>query len=58
MGRNLASLLTDSAARDPERTAIKLDDAELTFAQLDGASARFAGLLAAARLPAGRPRRA
>lgn len=46
MGRNLASLLTDSAARCPERTAIKLDDAAMTFAQLDGASARLAGLLA------------
>ena len=46
MGRNLASLLTDSAARDPQRTAIKLDDAELTYAQLDGASAHLAGLLA------------
>jgi long-chain acyl-CoA synthetase len=45
MGRNLASLLTDSAARDPQRTAIKLDDAELTYAQLDGASAHLAGLL-------------
>jgi long-chain acyl-CoA synthetase len=47
MGRNLASLLTDSAARLPGRTAIKLDDAELTFAQLDGASAHVAGMLAA-----------
>jgi len=46
MGRNLASLLTDSAARDPQRTAIKLDDVELTYAQLDGASAHLAGLLA------------
>ena len=45
MGRNLASLLTDSAARDPQRTAIKLDDAELTYAQLDGATAHLAGLL-------------
>ena len=45
MGRNLASLLTDSAARTPERTAIKLDDAELTYAQLDGASAHVVGLL-------------
>jgi long-chain acyl-CoA synthetase len=45
MGRNLASLLTDSAARSPERTAIKLDDAELTYAQLDGASAHIAGML-------------
>ncbi|HEX4804355.1 MAG TPA: long-chain fatty acid--CoA ligase [Conexibacter sp.] len=47
MGRNLASLLTDSAARHPERPAIKLEDATMTFAQLDDASARFAGLLAA-----------
>ena len=46
MGRNLASLLTDTAARHPQRTAIKLDDAELTFAQLDGASAHIAGMLA------------
>jgi long-chain acyl-CoA synthetase len=45
MGRNLASLLTDSAARSPERTAIKLDDAELTYAQLNGASAHIVGLL-------------
>src|SRR5829696_10587798 len=46
MGRNLASLLTDSAARHPERPAIKLDDVVLTYAQLDGASAHVAGLLA------------
>ena len=45
MGRNLASLLTESAARQPERPAIKLDDAVLTYAQLDGASAHVAGLL-------------
>ena len=45
MGRNLASLLTDTAARHPQRTAIKLDDVELTYAQLDGASAHVAGLL-------------
>ncbi len=46
MGRNLASLLTDTAARQPERPAIKLDDVEVTYAQLDGASAHLAGLLA------------
>jgi len=45
MGRNLASLLTDSAARSPERTAIKLEDGAMTFAQLDAASAHLAGLL-------------
>jgi long-chain acyl-CoA synthetase len=42
---NLASILTDSAARDPERVAVKLDDVELTYAQLDGASAHVVGLL-------------
>jgi len=42
---NLAQILTDSAQRDPEHVAIKLDDAELTYAQLDGASAHIAGLL-------------
>ncbi len=47
MGRNLASLLTETAARRPARTAFKLDDVELTYAQLDGASAHVAGLLAA-----------
>ncbi len=43
---NLATLLTDSAQRDPDHVAIKLDDVELTYAQLDEASARVAGLLA------------
>ena len=42
---NLARLLTDSAERDPEHVGVKLDDAELTYAQLDGASAHIAGLL-------------
>jgi long-chain acyl-CoA synthetase len=44
---NLARILTDSAERDPGHVAIKLDDAELTYAQLDGASAHFVGLLRA-----------
>ncbi|MGI8712819.1 MAG: long-chain-fatty-acid--CoA ligase [Solirubrobacteraceae bacterium] len=42
---NLAQTLTDSAQRDPEHVAIKLDDTELTYAQLDGATAHLAGLL-------------
>jgi long-chain acyl-CoA synthetase len=42
---NLASILTSSAADGPEHTAIKLDDAELTYQQLDGATAHIAGLL-------------
>jgi long-chain acyl-CoA synthetase len=44
---NLASILTDSAERDGDHIALKLDDAELTYAQLDEGSARVAGLLRA-----------
>jgi long-chain acyl-CoA synthetase len=44
---NLADLLTRSASTYPDRTALKLDDLELTYAELDAASARVAGLLAA-----------
>jgi long-chain acyl-CoA synthetase len=43
---NLASLLTASAERDGEHVAIKLDDAELSYAALNAASAHVAGLLA------------
>jgi long-chain acyl-CoA synthetase len=42
---NLASILTDSAARDGEHAAIRLDDTALTYSQLDGASAHVVGLL-------------
>ncbi len=42
---NLASILTESAQRDPDHTAIKLDDVELTYAELDAATQRVAGLL-------------
>src|SRR5215471_12853128 len=42
---NLANILTSSAQSDPGHVALKLDDAELTYAQLDGASAHIAGLL-------------
>ena len=44
---NLADLLTRSAAAHPDRTAIKLDDVELSYAGLEAASARVAGLLGA-----------
>jgi long-chain acyl-CoA synthetase len=44
---NLASLLTESAQRDPDHVAIKLDDAELTFGLLNGATMHLAGLLRA-----------
>jgi long-chain acyl-CoA synthetase len=42
---NLAQLLTHTAARSPERPALKLDDAEVSYAELDQAAARVAGLL-------------
>ena len=42
---NLAEILTASAQRDGDAVAVKLDAAELTYAQLDGASAHVAGLL-------------
>ena len=42
---NLAQILIDSWRRDPDHVAIKLDDAELNYAQLNGASAHFVGLL-------------
>jgi long-chain acyl-CoA synthetase len=45
MGRNLASFLADSASNHGDRTALKLDDAEVTYEQLDEGSARVAALL-------------
>jgi long-chain acyl-CoA synthetase len=42
---NLATILSESAKRSPDRVAVRLDDAELTYAQLDEASARVAALL-------------
>jgi long-chain acyl-CoA synthetase len=42
---NLAENLTRTAAEHGNRTALRLDDTELSFAQLDDASARVAGLL-------------
>jgi long-chain acyl-CoA synthetase len=42
---NLAQILLDSAARDPDHVAIRLDDIELSYAALDGASAHIVGLL-------------
>jgi long-chain acyl-CoA synthetase len=46
MSANLARILTDSVERDPGATALRLDDAALTYAMLDEASGRVAGLLA------------
>jgi long-chain acyl-CoA synthetase len=45
MSRNLATVLTDTAAEHPDHVAIKLDDAELPYKFLDGASAHVAGML-------------
>jgi long-chain acyl-CoA synthetase len=44
---NLAGNLLESVSRHASRTAIKLDDVELTYASLDEGSARVAGLLRA-----------
>ena len=43
---NLFSLLAAAAERDSDHVAVKLDDAELSYAALDEASAHVAGLLA------------
>jgi long-chain acyl-CoA synthetase len=43
---NLASILTDSAERDPVHVALRLDETEVSYAMLDEAAARFAGVLA------------
>jgi long-chain acyl-CoA synthetase len=50
---NLAQNLERSAAEHGDRVAMKLDDAELTYAQLDAAAARVAGLLRARGVEAG-----
>jgi long-chain acyl-CoA synthetase len=45
VGLNLASLLTESAARTPQAPAIRLGELELTYGELDRRSARLAALL-------------
>ena len=47
MSASLARFLTDSAARDPEHPALKLDEHVFTYGQLDALTQRVAGLLAA-----------
>ncbi|ODU02715.1 MAG: long-chain-fatty-acid--CoA ligase [Pseudonocardia sp. SCN 72-86] len=44
---NLAENLVATASAHPDRTAIRLDDVELSYADLHAASARVAGMLAA-----------
>ncbi|HEY5816005.1 MAG TPA: long-chain fatty acid--CoA ligase [Solirubrobacterales bacterium] len=46
MGTNLASIVTESAARTPDAPAVRLGEAELSYAELDERSARLATLLA------------
>jgi long-chain acyl-CoA synthetase len=50
---NLAANLTDTAARFGDRVALKLDDAELSYAALDEAAARMAGMLRERGIEAG-----
>ena len=50
---NLAQILSDSAQRDPEQIAIKLDDFELNYSLLDHAAMRVAGMLRAHGVQAG-----
>src|SRR5215211_878213 len=45
MGLNLASTVTESAARVPATVAVRLGPLELTYADLDDRSARLATLL-------------
>ena len=54
---NLATILTESAQRYPDRVAVKLDDIELTYALLDGAQRARRGPAAREGRRAGRPRR-
>jgi long-chain acyl-CoA synthetase len=53
MGLNLASIVTESAARVPGSAAVRLGGSELTYADLDERSARLAALLRANGLEAG-----
>jgi long-chain acyl-CoA synthetase len=45
MSENLARILTETAERDGERTAVKLDEFEANYELLDQGSARVAGML-------------
>jgi long-chain acyl-CoA synthetase len=53
MSENLASILTETAARHGDQTAFKLDDVELSYGMLDEGSARVAGLLKSKGLETG-----
>jgi long-chain acyl-CoA synthetase len=53
MSENLARILTETAERNGDHTAFKLDDIELSYSMLDEGSARVAGLLKAKGLEPG-----
>ncbi len=53
MNPNLATLLSESAGKYPDRTAIRLDDIAIPYAGLDHVSKAVAGLLAAKGVKAG-----
>jgi long-chain acyl-CoA synthetase len=53
MSRNLATVLTETAAEHADKVAIKLDDTELSYGMLDEGSARVAGLLKSKGIEAG-----
>jgi long-chain acyl-CoA synthetase len=53
MSGNLASLMTETAARHGDRPAYKLDDTVVPWAAVDEASARLAGLLREKGMQAG-----
>jgi long-chain acyl-CoA synthetase len=53
MGLNLASTVTESAARLPDAVAVRLGPQELSYAELDERSARLAALLRAKGLQQG-----
>ncbi|HMJ95284.1 MAG TPA: AMP-binding protein, partial [Thermoleophilaceae bacterium] len=53
MSANLARILTETAERNGDQTAFKLDDVELNYSMLDEGSARVAGLLKSKNLEVG-----
>jgi acyl-CoA synthetase (AMP-forming)/AMP-acid ligase II len=53
MRAHLARLLTDTAVKDGDRPAVKLDDRVVTYKMFDDGAARVAGLLKDRGVPAG-----
>ena len=55
MGDNLARILSETAQRRGDATAVELDDVELSYGLLEEGAKRVAGLLRAAAGAAGPP---